>query len=331
MRRREFIGFFGGAAAAVLPIAGRAQTLERKKRIGVLLPYAESDTDSQRHLAAFRDSLAQLGWTDTNVRIDYRWTGGDAEKTIPFARELIEVRPDVILGRSTLVTAALLKVTRTVPIIFVVVSDPVGDGFVASMARPGGNATGFTNAEASLSGKWLELVKELAPQNDRVAVIYGQRAAAGSGSYYLRNAEQAAASMSISLTMVAVQDVGDIATKLSAFAREARGSLLVLPDATTTFHRKSIFDAAMHYKLPAVYAFRYFVAEGGLASYGVDVTALYRGAATYADRILRGDSPANLPVQAPTKFEMAFNLKTAATLGLTIPPTLLARADEVIE
>jgi putative ABC transport system substrate-binding protein len=330
MRRREFITLIGGAAA--WPLAARAQQPSRIRRVGVLIPYAESDAEAQTQVTAFREALDQFGWHDgNNLRVDYRWTGGDVGRIRTFAKELIALQPDVILGRSTAVTRVLLQETRTIPIVFVVVSDPVGDGLVDSMARPGGNVTGFTNVEASLGGKWLELLRDISPRISRVAVMFDPKTAAGGGAYYMRLVKEAAASLAVNVAATPVQDGADIERAIEVFTREADGALIVTPDVTTTIHRAVIIAAAAQHRLPAVYPFRYVAAEGGLASYGVDVVDLYRRATGYVDRILKGEKPSDLPVQAPTRFELVINLKTAKTLGLTVPPTLIARADEVIE
>jgi putative ABC transport system substrate-binding protein len=331
MKRRALFVLLGSVSATLTHAAG-AQTQDGPRRLGILIPYSESDRETRSHLATFKEELARLGWTDgRNLRIDIRWTGGDANRIPMLARELVASGPDVILARSTLATAALLRETRTIPIIFVIVSDPIGDGFVSSMARPGGNATGFTNVEASLAGKWLQLLKEIDPRMTRVAVLYGPKTSAGNGSYYLRLVEEAAASMSVKVIAAPVEDVGEAERRLETFAKEPNGALLVTPDATTTLLRSTILAAAGHRNLPAVYAFRDFTAEGGLASYGIDVADEYRRAAKYVDRILRGAQANDLPVQAPTKFELVVNMKTAKALGLTIPASILARADEVIE
>jgi putative ABC transport system substrate-binding protein len=331
MRRRDFILVLGGAAVA-WPLAARAQRGERVRRIGVLMPYANSDGETNQHLAAFRDRLRQLGWTENkNVTIDYRWIGGDFNRTGEFAKQLVDLKPDVIVDRATPVTAALMKETQTIPIVFLVVSDPVGEGFAATLARPGGNATGFTNVEASLGGKWIELIKEIAPSVTRVGILFDPKVSAGGGSFYMGTAEKAARTVGVILLPTPIHDAAGISQAIDAFAREPNGALLTLPDTTTTFNRASIFAAAARHRLPAVYAFRYFAAEGGLASYGVDVAEQFRQAAGYVDRILRGEQPAELPVQAPTKFEFVVNLKTAKAQGLEIAPMLLTRADEVIE
>jgi len=330
MRRRDLIK---GLAAVGWPLAAHAQQpVDRIRRIGVLIPFAESDAEAQTQVIAFREQLQRLGWTDgRNVRIDYRWAVGAVGLIRTFAKELVELQPDVILARATSATAALLQETRTIPIVFVVVSDPVGEGFVASMARPGGNCTGFTNIEASLGGKWVELLKEITPRVARIAVIFNPKTAPGGGSYYMRLVEDAAVSIPAKVIATPVQDAAEIEHAIEAFTREPNGGLLVVPDVTTAFHRDLIITLAARHKLPAVYFNRYFVTSGGLVSYGVDFVDMYRRAASYVDRILHGAKPSELPVQAPVKFELVINLKTVKALGLTVPPMLLSRADEVIE
>jgi len=331
MRRRDFIAVLGGAAA--WPLAARAQSSDRMRRIGVLIPYAESDVQSQAQRAAFHEGLQQLGWTiGRNVTIDYRWTGGDFSRIGPLAKELVELQPDAILCRSTPTTAALMRETRTIPIVFVMVSDPVGDRIVASIARPGSNATGFTNVESSLGSKWLGLLKEIVPRVTRVAVMFNPNTAGGAGgSYYMRLVEDAAAQISVKPIATPIQDATSIEPVIDKFAREPNGCLLVLPDVTTIVHSKLIVAMAARYSLPAVYPYRQFATDGGLVAYGVEIGDLYRRAASYIDRILRGAKPEDLAVQLPTKFDLVINLKTAKALGLEVPAKLLFTADEVIE
>jgi putative ABC transport system substrate-binding protein len=300
--------------------------------MGVLLPYGEGDTRSQGHLALLRDELAKLGWSDgRNLKIEIHWTGGDRDRTVTLAREMVASRPNVILTRSTLATSAVLRETRTIPIVFVVVSDPVGDGFVSSMARPGGNVTGFTNVEASLFAKWLQLLKEIDPRTSRVAVMYGPSTSAGGGSYYLRLAGEGAAMTAVEVVAMPVQEAAEVDRMIGAFTQQSGGALMVTPDATTTRLRAAILSAAARASLPAVYPFRDFTAEGGLMSYGTDVADQYRKAASYLDRLLRGAKPADLPVEQPTRYELVINLKAARALGLTIPTSMLNQADEIIE
>lgn len=336
MKRRILIALLGGASTILArPVGAQTagtQTPDGQRRLAVVLPYGEGDAKSQGHLALLGEELAKLGWSDgRNLRIEIRWTGGDASRTTMLARELVAYRPDVILARSTAVTAAVLRETQAIPTVFVVVSDPVGDGFVASMARPGGNVTGFTNVEASLCSKWVQLLREVDPSATRIAVLYGPKTSAGGGSYYLRLAQEAVASTAVSIVALPVQDAVDADHGIDAFAKEAGGALLVTPDATTTRLRSTIVAAATRTKLPAIYPFRDFAAEGGLMSYGTDVADQFRKAAVYVDRLLRGAKPADLPVVQPTKFELVINLRTAKALGLAIPALILAHADEVIE
>jgi putative tryptophan/tyrosine transport system substrate-binding protein len=330
MRRREFVTLLGGTTARQL--AARAQQPERMRRIGVLIPLAESDAEAQSELSAFRERLQQLGWTNgRNARIDTRWAAGDVGRIRTYAKELVALQPDVILARTTPVTAALLQETRTIPIVFVGPSDPVGAGFAASMARPGGNATGFTNVEASLGGKWVELLKEINPRTARIAVMFDPKTSPGGGSFYLRLVQDAARSIAVETIATPVQDAAEIERAIEAITREPGRGLLVTPDVTTHTNRALIISLAARHRLPAVYAYQFYISEGGLASYGIDVIDLYRRAATYVDRILRGEKPDQLAVQAPVKFQLAINLKTAKALGLTVPDRLLAVADEVIE
>jgi putative ABC transport system substrate-binding protein len=330
MRRREFITLLGGAAA--WPQAAHAQQGARLRRLGVLIPYAESDAEAQSEIAAFRQTLEQLGWRDgSNLAIEYRWAGGDPSRIRACAKELVALAPDAIFCRTTPVTAALAQETRTIPIVFVNVSDPVGAGFAASIARPGGNITGFTNVQQSLGGKWVELLKELDPRISRIGVLFSPTTSPGRGMFYRRLIEDAARSIAVETIAAPVEGAAEIETAVATFAQASGLGLIVQPDVTTTDHRTLILRLATQYRLPAVYPFRFFVAEGGLASYGINVVDLYRRAAGYVDRILKSEKPADLPVQAPVKFELAINLKTATALGLTVPDKLLAIADEVIE
>jgi putative tryptophan/tyrosine transport system substrate-binding protein len=326
VKRREFITLLGGAAVA-WPLTARAQ--ERARRIGVLLAAAVDDAEFQSRLAAFTQALTQLGWSDGhNLRIDTRWaTARDIRR---HATELAAAAPDVLVaGTGSITVAPLLETTRSVPIVFVVVIDPVGAGFVASLARPGGNATGFTMFEYGMSGKWVELLKEIAPRVTRAAVLRDPTVASGIGQF---GALQAVApSLGMELTPVDVRDAEEIERSVTAFARSSDDGLIVTASALATRHRDLIITLAARRRLPAIYASRYFVTGGGLISYGPDLVDQYRRAAGYVDRILKGEKPSDMPVQAPTKFELAINLKTARALGLIDPPALLARADEVIE
>jgi putative ABC transport system substrate-binding protein len=332
MRRREFITLLGGAAAGAWPLAARAQQPERVRRIGVLMVEAESDPEGQSCAKAIRDGLKQLCWTEgSNVKIDYRWAAGDAGLIRTFAKELVELQPDVILARSTPATAVLKAETRTIPIVFTTVSDPIGSGFVANLAHPGGNITGFTNFESSISGKWLGLLKEIAPRITQVGAMYNPETAPYA-PYYVRPFEVAAKAFSVEPISVVVHNDADIERAIAGLARESSGGLIILPDAfTTSSHRTQIIDQAARHHVPAVYPYGFIADEGGLMSYGIDVTDLYQRAASYIDRIFHGTKPSDLPVQQPTKFELIINLKTAKALGLTVPPTLLTRADVVIE
>ncbi|MBY0320823.1 MAG: ABC transporter substrate-binding protein [Reyranella sp.] len=334
MKRRALLAaaLLPSFAPPLLTSRARAQTPDGQRRLAVLLPYGEADAKSQGHLALLREELGKLGWRDgRNLKVEVRWTGGDAGKTTTLAREAVASRPDAILARSTGVTAAVVRETRAIPTVFVVVSDPVGDGFVASMARPGGNVTGFTNVEASLCSKWVQLLTEIDPRVRRIAVLYGPKTSAGGGTYYMRLAEEAAASSVIQVVALPVQDAVDAGQGIDAFAKEASGALLVTPDATTTRLRSMIVAAAARTRLSAIYPFREFAEEGGLVSYGTDVADQYRKAAVYLDRLLRGAKPADLPVEQPSRFELVLNLATAKALDLAIPLSILARADEVIE
>jgi putative tryptophan/tyrosine transport system substrate-binding protein len=331
MRRREFITALGGAAAtAAWPLAARAQQPDRIRRIGVLMNRAADDPQAQASVAAFVQGLQQLGWTDgRNVHIDTRWTGGNAEDTRKYAAELVALAPDVINASGASTVGALLKVTRTVPIVFAATADPVGASLVASMARPGGNATGFMAFEDSMSGKWLELLKQIAPGATRAAVLGDPTLP--SGRSQLAAIQTAAPSFGMEVSPVDVRDAGEIERAVTAFAGTPNGGLIGSSNPGTSIHRKLIIMLAARHKLPAVYFERTFAADGGLISYGPDYIDQYRQAAGYVDHILKGEKPANLPVQAPTKFELVLNLKTAKALGLTVPNNLLSAADEVIE
>jgi putative tryptophan/tyrosine transport system substrate-binding protein len=329
LKRREFITLLGGAAAT-RPLAARAQQPERMRRIGVLMAINADDAEAQARIAAFVQGLQQLGWTvGKNVRIDYRLAGIDADTLRKYAAELVALAPDVILAQSSPTIAALLQATHTVPIVFTLIVDPVGAGYVDSLAHPGGNATGFTVFEYAIGGKWLELLKEIAPRVTRVAVL--REAAVAAGPAQFGAAQTVAPSLGMELRPVDTRDAGDIERAITAFARGANSGLLVTGSSSATLHRDLIVALAAQYRLPAVYFTRFFVTAGGLISYGPDYVDEFRRAAGYVDRILRGEKPAELPVQAPTKYELAINLKTAKGLGLEIPPALLARADEVIE
>jgi putative ABC transport system substrate-binding protein len=292
---------------------------------------AESDAEAQSEIAAFRRSLQNLGWTGRNVRIAYRWAAGDGDRLRTFARELIALQPGAILAVTTPAVAALLAETRTIPLVFTRVSDPIGDGFVSNLANPGGNVTGFMNLEPSVVGKWLQLLKEVAPGVVRVSLMFNPATAPGGGLNYVRLAEAAAPSVGVQVNAVKVHDVGDIERGIAAIARAANGALITLPDVFLTVHRDLIVELVSRYRVPAIYQYRYFATGGGLISYGTDVIDQYTRAAEYIDRILKGAKPADLPVRQPSKFEMVINLKAAKALGIIMPDTLLAVADEVIE
>jgi putative tryptophan/tyrosine transport system substrate-binding protein len=329
MRRRDFISLVCGSAAA-WPLAARAQQPERMRRIGVLMNVADTDPEGQAQVAAFLQALQQLGWSEgRNVRIDTRWGQNDVERDRRYATELLAFAPDVILASGTLSVTALRRVTRTSPIVFAGVSDPVGAGLVDTLARPGGNITGFMIFEYSLSGKWLELLKEITPHIMRAAVLRDSANPAGIAQF---GAIQAVAqSLGVELRPVDTGDAKEIERSIASFARASNTGLIVTPSASVSTHHDLIIALAARHKLPAVYAQRYMVSSGGLISYGPDNIDQYRRAASYVDRILKGEKPTDLPVQAPTKYELVINMKTAKALGLDVPPQLLARADEVIE
>jgi putative tryptophan/tyrosine transport system substrate-binding protein len=328
MNRRAFISLISGAAAA-WPLAAHAQQGERLRRVGVLMSTAEDDVESRERIDAFLKELARFGWTvGRNLQVDIRWPAGDADRIRRYAAELVALAPDVMLAMGATV-GSLQQATQSVPIVFVIVADPVGGGLVESLARPGTNATGFASFEYSMGGKWLELLREIAPGVKRVAVLRDPTLASGSGQF---GAIQSVAPMfAAELTPIAVRTPEEIERGVTAFVRASSGGLIVTGSAQAVIHRQSIIKLAERHKLPAVYFQRMFAKEGGLISYGPDFLDQFQRAAGYVDRILKGEKPADLPVQAPTKYELVINLKTARALGLTVPPTLLARADEVIE
>jgi len=332
VKRRELLTLLGGGAAAAWPLAVRAQQGDRVRRIGVLLGAATDadDPDAQARLAAFVQGLQQLGWTDgRNARIDTRWATGDPDRLRTSAAELIALAPDIILGTGVAAIRVLLEATRDVPIVFVGVADPVGAGYVDSLARPGGNTTGLVNFEYNLSGKWPELLKEVAPGVTRAAVLRDAAITAGTGQFAV--IQSVAPSLRIEVSPINVRDAAEIERGVAAFARSSNGGLIITASALSVFHRDLIIALAARHELPAVYNRRLYVTSGGLMSYGSDLIDQHRRAAGYVDRILKGEKPADLPVQAPTKYELVINLKTAKALGLTVPQALLARADEVIE
>jgi len=331
MKRRDFITLVGGAAVA-WPLAARAQQPERMRQIGVLMGYAESNAEGQAFVAAFREELLKLGWAEgRNLRSDYRWAPpGDAEATRRFAKELVALQPNLILAHNTATTAAALEQTRTIPIVFAIVADPIGSGFVASLPRPGGNATGFTTLEPTMAGKWLELLKEIAPGVNRAALLFNP-ATMPSVENFLSSFNAAAASLAVEAVVAPVRDTSALESIVAAQAREPNGGLIVMPDTFMTARHAQVASLAAHYRLPAITPWRFNAKVGGLISYGIDVADNFRRAAGYADRILNGARPSELPVQAPVKFELVINMKTAKALGLTVPLNLQQLADEVIE
>jgi putative ABC transport system substrate-binding protein len=329
MKRRDFFCLVGGSAA--WPLAARAQQPERMRRIGVLTSLLESDPQAQSESAAFERGLREHGWIPgRNIQIVYRLSGADINRARTYAHDLVELHPEVILSRSTPQTAALQQETNTIPIVFVVVADPIGSGFAKSLARPGGNITGFTNLEASMGGKWLQLLKDVSPDVARVAFIFNPKTAPYAESF-VRSAETAARSLAMEMIATPIQNSSEIEDKIAHFARQPGGSLVGITDSFIIEHRDQIISLAVRYRLPAIYPYRYFAAGGGLLSYGVDTPDQLRQSASYIDQILRGTAVTDLPVQLPSKFELAINLKTAKALGINVPATILARADEVIE
>jgi putative tryptophan/tyrosine transport system substrate-binding protein len=330
MNRRHFMALLG-AAAVGSACDVRAQQGERVRRVGVLIGGAQDDPESPPRTNAFEKALADSGWVvGRNLQIDYRWSAGDTAQMRALAKELVELRPDVLLGSSTPVVTALARETQTIPIVFVVVSDPIGSGFIASLARPGGNITGFINIESSLGAKWIEILKEIAPNLSRVAVMFNPDTAPHA-DFYVRPFEAAAPSFAVTPVTSQVRSEGDIDRAVSDLSRVPATGLIALPDTFLAVHRKVLIAAAANHKVPTIYPFRFMVADGGLIAYGVDLIDLFRRAGPYVDRILKGGKPADLPVQQPVKFEFAVNLKAAAALDLPVSPTLLARADEVIQ
>jgi putative ABC transport system substrate-binding protein len=331
VRRRKFITLVGGAAAAAWPLAARAQQPASIKRIGVLMGYAEADVEAQSWVKAFALGLQERGWADgSTVRIDYRWATGSLDRMRSHAAELVGLKPDVILAGSTPALSAVRQETRSVPIVFVNVADPIGQGFVSSLANPGGNITGFTSLEFSMGGKWVETLKEISPSVTRAVVIFNPETAPYF-ALFNRSIEDAGSSFAVKPIATPVHETGDIERAINAIEHGSNSGLVVVPSAFMTIHRELIFGLAARHHLPAVYGFSYYARSGGLVSYGINVRDMYVRAASYVDRILRGAKPGDLPVQAPTKFELMINLKTAKALGLDVPPMLLGRADEVIE
>jgi putative tryptophan/tyrosine transport system substrate-binding protein len=328
LKRRSFITLLSGAAT--WPLTARAQQPDRMRRIGVLMNGAADDPEGQARIAAFHEGLQELGWTrGRNARIDARWGAVDADSSRRYAAELVGLAPDVILASASAAVGALRQTTRTVPIVFVLIVDPVGAGFVETLAHPGGNITGFMNFEYTLSGKWLELLKEIAPGVTRAAVLRDSAVGSGAGQYAIIQA--VAPSLRVELRPIEVRDPSEIERAIVTFAQTPNGGLIIAASPAAQVHRDLIITIAAHHQLPAVYPLPYFARSGGLIAYGPDTVSPYRRAAGYVDRILKGEKPADLPVQAPTKYELVLNMKTAKALGMEIPPTLLARADEVIE
>jgi putative tryptophan/tyrosine transport system substrate-binding protein len=331
MKRREFITFLGGAAA--WPLAARAQQPDQVRRIGILMLVGEADPQAHAELAAFTTELQRLRWTEgQNVRIDYRWADGAVSRLQALATQLVELRPDLVVAQGSAALAALKQAARTLPIVFADVTDPVGQGFVESLARPGGNVTGFAMFEFSMGGKWLDLLKKLAPSTKRVAVLFNPPTPTASfGRLYFQSIEAAAPRFGIEPFSMEIDDEADVERRLSDLAREPNSGLIVLLDAFTYVHRDFIIGQAARYRIPAVYTVPFFVKAGGLASYGVDLTDQFRQAATYVDRIFKGAKPADLPVMQPTMFKLVINLKTARALGINVSDDLLSLADETIE
>jgi putative ABC transport system substrate-binding protein len=329
MKRREFITLLGGGAAA-WPIAARAQQAQRMRRIGVFMPGVADDAEFQARNAAFLQGLGELGWTvGRNLRIDYRWGAGDTERYRAIAAELVATEPDLIVALGTSTVSALRRATRSVPIVFTNVTDPVGGGLVATLARPGGNATGFLSTEFGFGGKWLELLKEIAPRLTRVAVI--RDAAIGSQTGVFGGIQSVAPALGVELRPIDSRDAGEIEREVVAFVSQPRGGLIAVSGSNVLLHRELLVTLAARHRLPAIYPYRSHVMSGGLVCYGPDTIDQFHRAAAYVDRILRGEKPSDLPVQAPTKYELVINLKTAKALGIDVPPSVLARADEVIE
>jgi putative tryptophan/tyrosine transport system substrate-binding protein len=330
VRRREFITLLGGAALAS-PVAARAQQPGRMRRVGVLMGVAESDPEGQARIAAFRQGLTDLGWVDgRNLRIEYRWAAGDADRIREYTAELVALAPDVLIGNGTAALTALRDATRSIPIVFVLVNDPVGQGFIENLARPGGNITGFSFLEYSMVGKSLEMLRQLAPNVHRVAIMFNP-ATAPHYTVFLRSFETVPPPSPLEIKATPVGTEADIERAVAKLAKEPGSGLLVPPDTFTVVHRDLVISSAAQHRVPAIFTYRQFVREGALISYGPETTDIFQRSASYVDRILKGANPGDLPAQAPTKFELAINVRTARTLGLDVPPTLLALADEVIE
>jgi putative ABC transport system substrate-binding protein len=329
MRRREFIRLISGSAA-LWSLTAHAQQPDRKRHIGVLMGIADDDPEAKPRVEAFERGLQELGWQEgRNIHLDYRWTAGDPDRTLLFAKEIFELRPDVILVHSSPAVAALRQLTSKIPLVFVLIADPIGSGFVQSLAHPGGNATGFMNAEATMAGKWLGLIKEIVPKIERVALIYNPRTSPYHS--YLREFGTTAEQFKIQAIPTPVLDAAELEHALQALGREPNSAFFVVPDVFVQVHRALIIRLAEEYRLPAIYPYRFFPTSGGLLSYGFDTVNAFRQAASYVDKIMKGVAPADLPVQAPAIFKMVVNLKTARAIGLTIPESFLVHADEVID
>jgi ABC-type uncharacterized transport system substrate-binding protein len=334
LKRRDFITLLGGGAVVptmLWPLLARAQQPGRMRRVGVLLAYAEGDREAQRRIVAFQQSLHDLGWTDGgNIHVDYRFAAGDPNRMRTYAAEIVRLAPDAIVAESTPVLSAMQTETQSIPIVFVLIADPVGQRLVQSVGRPGGNMTGFAGTEPTMGGKLLELLKEIAPSVKRVAVLFNPKTAPYVAKY-LSVINAVSVSLAVDAIAMPIKDATDIEHAIESFALEPNGGLLFPGDVTTIVHSELIVALGVKHRLPAIYTYSFWVARGGLMSYGIDSVDLYRRAASYVDRILRGEKPAVLPVQFPTKFELAINLKTAKAIGLKVPPMLLTRADEMIE
>jgi putative ABC transport system substrate-binding protein len=330
MKRREFLALFGGAAVAASGPARAEQ--DRVKHVGMLMGYAQSDTDTQARMTAFTEAFEQLGWKDGhNVKISYRFGVGEIDRVRGYAKELVDLKPDLIVCETTPTLRAVADQTSTIPIVFISVADPVSNGFVADLARPGGNITGFTNFEATMGGKWIELLKKISPGATRVGVIFNPDTAPGGGNFFLRSLAESAPVLNVQVLPLSVRSDGEIESAIKSLGSEPGSSLVVMLDVFMAVHRPAIIAQAAASRLPTLFPWRFGATDGGLVSYGVDVPDLHRRAAAYADRILKGAKPADLPVQRPTKFELVINLKTAKALGIEVSPTLLATADEIIE
>jgi putative tryptophan/tyrosine transport system substrate-binding protein len=329
MRRRDFISFLGSMALS-FPIGAQAQQSGRSARVGVLMGIGESDPEAKPRAEALQSGLKSLGWTEgQNIHLDYRWAAGDLDQTRRFAQEIVALKPDIIVVHSTPAVKALRQLTTTTPMVFVLVADPIGSGFVASLAHPGGNLTGFMNVDSPMASKWMELIKEIAPTITRVALIYNPRTAPYQS--YLSSFDESAPRLGAKAVPTPVLDAGELETAITLLGNQRDSAMFVVPDVFVQVHRELIIRLAEQYRLPAVYPYRFFPESGGLMSYGIDTVIVFRQAASYVDRILKGAAPADLPVQAPTNFQLVINLKAAKAIGLTIPESFLVRADQVIE